>query len=78
VSTAVYPAFPLYRPSEDEPTPEFSQAVERMFRVLDADRDGLLSQDELAVYMMHTTGLRLSEPDMETVLAVRAARCDAR
>jgi hypothetical protein len=74
VSTAVYPAFPLYRPSDDEPTPEFSQAAERIFRVLDADRDGLLSQDELAVYMMHTTGLRLSEPDMETVLAVRSSK----
>ena len=71
----VFPNFPLYRPEDDEMTSEFAQAVERMFRVLDVDRDGLLTHDEFTLYQMHVNALRLPEPEIAAFFDVRARLC---
>lgn len=69
-----FPTFPLYRPGDDEVTPEYAAAIDRIFRVLDVDRDGLLSRDEFTLFQMHVGQLRLPEAEVDAFFDVRAER----
>ena len=66
----VFPTFPLYRPGDDEVTPEYAAAIDRIFRTLDLDRDGLLSRDEFTLFQMHVGALRLPEAEIDAFFDV--------
>lgn len=72
----VFPTFPLYRPGDDEVTPEYAAAIDRIFRTLDLDRDGLLSRDEFTLFQMHVGALRLPEAEVDAFFDVSCCcRC---
>jgi hypothetical protein len=52
-----YPIHPLWDSRTDTLTPDFDQACRRIFRILDHDRDGLISVDEYAQYQISVFGM---------------------
>ena len=46
----VYPVAPLYNNNDAVLTEQFQVALWRIFRIFDVDRDGYLSDDELALF----------------------------
>ncbi|CAN0046549.1 unnamed protein product, partial [Ectocarpus fasciculatus] len=50
--------------------PRFDRAMRRLFRIYDADRDGLLSNDELNAFQFHAFRLLLSISDLESLRKV--------
>ena len=43
-----------------------------MFRILDGDRDGLLSRDEFSLFQLHVNSVRLGENEMAAFFNVSA------
>ena len=66
-----YPTHPIWDPHTLELTPEFERAAQRIFRILDQDRDGLLSADEFGQYQSSAFEMRLTEEEIMTFFAVR-------
>lgn len=66
-----YPTHPIWDPHTLELTPEFERAAQRIFRILDQDRDGLLSADEFGQYQSSAFEMRLTEEEITTFFAVR-------
>lgn len=79
MTLAMHPIFPIYNPHANEVTSGFAKACKRIFRILDRDGDGLLSQDEMCLNQEFTFGLRVTHGEMDDVLMVsewtRKSRC---
>jgi hypothetical protein len=66
----LFPVHPIWDPLTDELQPGFDVACQRIFRILDADRDGLLSVDEFAQYQTTVFEMRLTEDEIVTFFEV--------
>eukprot|EP00752_Nemacystus_decipiens_P001317 g1307.t1 len=76
-SAALYPRAPLYDADEGKLRPLFDRAMRRLFRIYDADRDGLLSDDELNAFQLKSFDVNLSQEDhnsLRTILDRLATR----
>ncbi|CAM9807251.1 unnamed protein product [Pylaiella littoralis] len=64
---ALHPRAPLYDAQEEKLKPPFDKAMRRLFRIYDADRDGLLSDDELNAFQSKSFRVFLSEEDLDSL-----------
>jgi hypothetical protein len=70
MTLAMHPIFPIYDPHTNQVTQGFDTACKRIFRILDRDGDGLLSQDEMSLHQEYTFGVRVTHAEMDNVLLV--------
>ena len=66
----VYPVAPLYNNNDAVLTEQFQVALWRIFRIFDVDRDGYLSDDELALFQSHCFGAQLRRSDISAIKKV--------
>ena len=66
----VYPVAPLYDNSGAMLTEQFKVALWRIFRIFDVDRDGYLSDDELALFQSHCFGAQMRRSDISAIKKV--------
>ncbi|CAM9774739.1 unnamed protein product, partial [Hapterophycus canaliculatus] len=71
---ALYPRAPLYDAQEERLRPRFDRALRRLFRIYDADRDGLLGDGELNAFQYQAFKLNLSEDDHNILRRVSCFR----